>query len=234
MPSRFSQTLAAALASAALAVPAPAPAAPGLTVFDPTNYAQNLLQASRALQQINQQIEMLQNQAKHLQKLDFTAMPQISGTLRKVDQLIGKAEGVAFEVASVDAKFEALFKAPSKLPATAAEAVAGAQARWKSSLASFRHTMAVQAQVVENVQADGVLLKSLVEQSQGAAGSLQAAQATNQLLALAAKQQFQIQTLMAAQYRAEAMEQARRAQAEGEARAATKRFLGSGSAYTRN
>ena len=36
---------------------------------------------------------------------------------------------------------------------------------------------------------------------------------------------------MAAQYRAEATEAARRAQAEAEGRAATKKFLGTGTAY---
>jgi conjugal transfer/entry exclusion protein len=37
---------------------------------------------------------------------------------------------------------------------------------------------------------------------------------------------------MAAQYRAQAIEQANRAQAQSDARAATTKFLGSGSAYT--
>src|SRR3546814_9590450 len=48
-----------------------------LTVFDPSNYSQNVLQAARALQQINNQIQslqnqvlMLQNMAQNLQRLD--------------------------------------------------------------------------------------------------------------------------------------------------------------------
>lgn len=49
---------------------------------------------------------------------------------------------------------------------------------------------------------------------------------------LSIKQQLQIQTLMAAQYRAEALDQARKAQAEAAAQATTTQFLGSGSAYT--
>ena len=74
--------------------------------------------------------------------------------------------------------------------------------------------------------------KRFVARSQGAEGSLQAQQATNQLLALTAKQQFQLQQMMAAQFRSEAIEQARRATQAQEARAATRKFLGSGSAYT--
>ena len=90
--------------------------------------------------------------------------------------------------------------------------------------------MTVQAQVVENVRSDTQALADIVAKSQGAEGSLQVSQATNQLLALTAKQQFQLQHMMAAQFRSEAVEHARRATQAAEARAATKRFLGSGSA----
>src|SRR3546814_16651843 len=63
---------------------------------------------------------------------------------------------------------------------------------------------------------------------QGAEGSLQVSQATNQLLALATKQQFQLQNLMAAQFRKESLEAARRGQSAIEARERTTRFLGDG------
>ena len=51
----------AAGAPVALALPA-APAA-AIPVFDATNYAQNILQAARALDQVNNQIRSLQNEA---------------------------------------------------------------------------------------------------------------------------------------------------------------------------
>jgi len=86
--------------------------------------------------------------------------------------------------------------------------------------------------VVENVAADAGVLNGIVQRSQGAQGALQAQQATNQLLALVAKQQFQLQTLMAAQYRADAIERANRTQAQSDAQGATRKFLGSGKAYT--
>src|SRR3546814_127094 len=107
-----------------------------------------------------------------------------------------------------------------------------APGRLATVIAEYKQTMTGQAQVVENVAADARALSAIVAKSQGAEGSLQAQQAANQLLALTAKQQFQIQNMMAAQYRAETIERARRAQAEIDARAATTRFLGSGSAYT--
>src|SRR3546814_8179084 len=82
------------------------------------------------------------------------------------------------------------------------------------SMDAFRHTMTVQSQVVENIHNDVATLADIVARSQGAEGSLQAQQATNQLLALTAKQQFQLQQMMAAQIRAAAQEQARRTSEE--------------------
>src|SRR3546814_17533808 len=99
-------------------------------------------------------------------------------------------------------------------------------------MSADQQTRRREAQVGENGQADGATLSELVTASQGAVGSLQAQQATNQLLALSTKQQLQSQNLMAAQYRSEALDQARKAQAEEAARAATARFPGSGTAYT--
>src|SRR3546814_3224978 len=84
------------------------------------------------------------------------------------------------------------------------------------SMGAFRQTMTVQAQVVENIQSDTQVLADIVARSQGAEGSLQAQQATNQLLALTAKQQFQLQHMMAAQFRSEAVEQPRRPRQEAE------------------
>ncbi len=109
-----------------------------------------------------------------------------------------------------------------------------ARERWQSAMNAFRQTMRMQSQIVENVGADEGLLTDLVNRSQGAVGALQAQQAANQLIALSTKQQMQIQTLMAAHYRAGAEDAARKAQAEEAARETTRRFLRSGSAYSGN
>lgn len=215
------------------------PAAAQFTVFDPSNYSQNLLTAARTLQQINNQVrslqneaQMLVNQARNLSRIDFPQLEQITQRLHQIDRLMGQAQGIGYRVDGLDDQFRRLFPAEFDRALTANQQVVNARSRLDTAMAAYRQTMGVQAQVVENVAADARTLSELVAGSQGAEGSLQAQQATNQLLALAAKQQFQIQNLLAAQFRAEAMEAARRTQAEADARAATKKFLGSGSAYT--
>lgn len=218
----------------------PAHAQFGGVVFDPTNYSQNLLTAARTLTQINNQIQSLQNeatmlinQAKNLSRIDFPQLQQLTQNLSAIDRLMGQAQGIDFRIDGLDRQFGQLFPKDFDRALTTNGQVVAAKARLDAAMAGFRQAMGVQSQIVTNVQADAGTLSDIVAKSQGAEGGLQAQQATNQLLALTAKQQFQIQNLMAAQYRAEATEAARRAQAEAEGRAAAKKFLGTGQAYTR-
>ncbi|MBD2843524.1 P-type conjugative transfer protein TrbJ [Erythrobacter rubeus] len=228
----------AVLGSGSAALLLPAAPARAIPVFDAKNYAQNLLTAARTLQQINQQIEQLQNeaqmlanQARNLTQIDFPELDRLRAKLQEIDRLMGQAQGIDFRLDTLDQRFRQLF--PAQFNAmTQDQQVVEARERLDASMDGFRQAMGVQSQIVANVQEDAQALDAIIRRSQGAEGSLQAQQATNQLLALTAKQQFQLQQLMAAQFRSEAVESARRVQESQEARAATKRFLGEGRAYT--
>ncbi|WP_234810778.1 P-type conjugative transfer protein TrbJ [Sphingobium herbicidovorans] len=225
---------AAAIPALLLAVP-PATAMP---VFDQANYSQNLLTAARTLKQIDQQIRQLQNEAqmlanmdKHLKRVDFPELEKLKDNLARVDALMEKAEGIDFGVDQLDARMAALFpKDFSGLPRSAS--VANAKARLDTAMASYRRTLAVQSRIAADVKADAAVLADVAARSSSAEGSLQAQQATNQLLALAAKQQMQLQQMMAAAYEADMIDRARAAQSAAEARERTRRFLGDGKAYT--
>ena len=203
----------------------------GMTVFDPSNYAQNLLTAARSLQQINNQIQSLQNQAKNLKRVDFPEVQRITGTLQEIGRLMGRANNVTFKLDETGQQLARLYPEAFNTALNSNQQVAAAKARLDATRAAYRQTMTVQSKIAESVQEDAETLGELVDRSQGAEGALAATQATNQLIALTAKQQFQIQTLMTAQYRAQAIEEARRTQSEIEGRARTAKFLGSGSAY---
>jgi P-type conjugative transfer protein TrbJ len=229
----------AAITGSALVPITPAQAQFGGVVFDPRNYVQNILTAARTLQQINNQIQGLQNQAtmltnmaKHLQRLDFSSLDQITRSMQRIDTLMAQAEGIAFDLASTDDALRRQFPAEFDSALGTDEMIAQARSRLQASMQGYRQTMRVQAQVAENVQADAGLLSELVSQSQSATGSLQVSQATNQLIALSTKQQLQIQQMMAAQYRADALERARQQQAMEAARERTRRFIGSRDIYT--
>lgn len=215
--------------------------ASALIVFDPSNYTQNVLTAARSLEQINNQIQslqnqatMLQNMARNLQRLDFSSVGQLTGALHRVDGLMEQATGLSFDLDQLQDQWRKQYPESYDAAIKVSDVASAARERWQSAMKAFRQTMGVQSQIVENVRTDGDLLADLVNRSQGAAGSLQASQATNQLIALSTKQQMQIQTLLATQFRAEAEDAARKAQSEEAARETTRRFLGSGTAYSGN
>lgn len=211
----------------------------GDVVFDPTNYAENLLTATRTLTVINQQVQqlaneaqMLVNMAKHLERLDYSSAVQVRTALSQINLLMQRAEGLVYNVTEIEQEYARLY--PEDFAALSNDdLLRDARQRWDYSRKAFAHALTVQAEVVNAVQADGLTLDQLIAQSQGAVGSLQATQAGNQLVALAAKQQIQTQELLAAQYRAEAIERARQIAAEEAAKARFDRFIGDGHAYTR-
>ena len=217
----------------------PVPASAQMPVIDSTNYAQNLLQAARALEQINNQVKSLQNEAtmlenmgRNLKTFDFPQLQQITSALQKIDGLMNEAQAIGFKSGEVDASFGAMFPGSLGKLLTSDQRLAQAKNRFDAAMASFRHSMDVQAEVVSNIQSDSGLLNDLAARSQSSVGALQAQQAANQLLALSAKQQMQLQDLMAAEFRSQSIERAARAQSEADGRAATRRFLGSGQAYS--
>ena len=227
------------LLATAITVSAAAPAYAQWAVFDAQNYAQNVLEAARALQQINNQIQQLQNEAMMLQNmgtnltsLNTSQLGTMVSALTQISTLMNQAQGIAFNVSATNAAFAQTY--PQSYPTTTSTATleTDAQKRWQDSMAAFQQTLTIQAQVAQNVQADTATLTALTNASQGAVGNLQVTQATNQLIALSTKQQLQIQSLMAAQYRATTLDQARNAESEEEGRAQFQTFLGNGSAYT--
>ena len=227
------------LLATALTVTSLAPARAQWVVFDPQNYAQDLIQAARALQQINNQIQSLQNEAMMLQNmgtnlksLNTSQLGTMVTALTQISTLMNQGQGIAFNVNATNTAFAQTYPQSYPNGTTTTTLQADALKRWQDSMAAFQQTLTIQAQVAQNVQADTATLTSLTNASQGAVGNLQVSQATNQLLALSTKQQLQIQSLMAAQYRATALDQARSAEDQEEARSAFSTFLGNGSAYT--
>ena len=211
---------------------AAAPAAAQKIVFDPSNYSQNILTAARTLEQINNQIRQLQNDARNLTNLDFSALQQMRATTQAVNQLIQQAQGIAFNLSQMDAEFARLH------PQTYAATISGnqmaidARTRWRNSLEALRTAVQVQSQAVQNLPRDEQNLADLVERSQAAVGALQALQATNQLLALQSRQAMQAQQLQITQERAASLELARQVAVQERAREVRRRFLGEGSRYT--
>ena len=214
-----------------------APAHAQWIVYDPTNYAQNVLTAARTLQQVNQQITQLQNeaqmlinQARNLASLPYSSIQQLQQSVQRTQQLLNQAQNIAFDVQKIDQAFQTQYGAAS-LSATDQQLVAGARERWQNTVGGLQDAMRVHAGVVGNIDGQRTEMSALVGQSQGATGALQATQAGNQLLALQAHQLADLTALLAANGRAEALSAAEQAAAAEQGREQRRRFLTPGTGY---
>lgn len=213
------------------------PAQAAWIVFDPTNYAQNVLQAARALQQIDNQItglqnqaEMLVNQARNLASLPYSALQQLQQSVNRTRQLLSDAQNIAYNVQAIDQVFQNKY---AKISMTASDArlIADARSRWQNTIAGLHDAMRVQASVVGNIDTDRNEMSALVDQSQLATGALQATQAGNQILALQTQQLADLMAVISANGRAQALQSAEEAAAAAQGREQRRRFLTPASGY---
>ena len=175
---------------------------------------------------------MLINQARNLAGLDYNVVNRLRSTLATTERLIAEAQGLAYDVAHMDQEFARLYPHEYAASVSGDRMAQDARERWRHTLDGLHTAMRVQAQVSQNLSEDESVLADLVAQSQSAGGALQAMQATNQLLALQAKQAIQAQQLQLTQDRAASLELARQAAATERAREVRRRFLGEGTPYT--
>jgi type IV secretion system protein TrbJ len=230
----------AALISAAVVtlVIAPAPASGQVLVYDPSNYAQNVLQAARALQQINNQItslqnqtQMLLNQAKNLASLPYSSLQAIEQSIARTQQLLSQAQRLGYDISQIDQAFQRSYPQSYAGSTSSQQLVGDAQTRWQNSLAAHQDALRVQAGVVQAFDTTRTATNGLVSSSQSAVGILQSSQAGNQLIALQTRQLVDLTALIAAQSRAQSLEGARLTANQEQARVQLNQFLTTARGY---
>lgn len=208
-------------------------------VIDPVNLVENMLTAANTLRQVENQVRqlqneatMLENEAKNLKGLNYNSMGRLRSTLATTERLLAETQGLSLTLDRLAGQYAALY--PETYDGTVARArlTADARNRWINSREALSTSLEVQAQSNANFSDDESVLSDLVARSQSAEGALQAAQATNQLLALQSRQLIQSQQLDIAQNRAVALEQARGVAAEERSRELRRRFMRPETSYT--
>src|SRR5260221_9503869 len=166
-----------------------APARAQMVVYDPSNYAQNVLQAARALQQINNQVTSLQNQtqillnqARNLASLPYSSLQAIDQSISRTQQLLNQAQRLAYDVNQIDQAFGRSYPQTYAGSTSSQQLTGDAQTRWQNSLAAYQDALRVQAGVVQALDTSRAETSGLVSSSQSAVGILQANQAGNQLI----------------------------------------------------
>lgn len=209
-----------------------------MVVYDPSNYAQNVLQAARALQQINNQItglqnqtQMLLNQARNLASLPYSSRQAIEQSMARTQQLLNQARRLAYDINQIDQAFQRSYPQSYAGSTSSQQLLSDAQTRWRNSLAAYQDALRVQAGVVQSFDTTRTETDTLVSSSQSAVGILQATQAGNQLIALQTRQLLDLTALIAAQSRAQSLDGARTTANQEQARVQLNQFLTNGRGY---
>lgn len=212
--------------------------AQALNVFDPSNYTQNVLSASRALEQINNQIKALQNQAqmlmnqtKNLTQLDYSSLTKLQDNITQTQSLLRQAQNISYNVKTIDEQFRTTY-GQADMSASEKQMVDDARARWRNTVGSIQDSMRVQAQVVDNLETNKTEMKNLVEKSQSSEGALQALQAGNQLLNVLGTQISDLIAIAASSGRAADLDAAERMAEAERGRELRRRFLQRGPGYS--
>ena len=231
----------AGVAALSLAATTPLPARAQLAVFDAGNFSQNVLTAARELQQIENQVTSLQNEAqmlinqgRNLTSLPYSSVQQLTSTIQRTQQLLGQADGVIYDVGNIQSQFQRLYPNGYSGSTLSGQLIADAQSRWQNTLSGFQDALKTQATVVGNLSTTQTQVSALVSSSQGATGALQAMQAGNQLLALQSQQLADVTALLAAQGRAQSLQGFQTLAGQAQAQAQLQRFLTPGSGYQPN
>jgi len=203
-----------------------------LTVYDPAIHIQSILTAARALEEIQQQVEQLQNeanmlinQARNLEQMGVSSAPEMQAMIVRIRSLIDRAQGMAFEINATEAAWARDY--PESYAALDNDAmIANARLQWRNARNALGTAIAMQSEVISLGEDDAETLSRLLGESQGAAGNLDVLQAGNELVGLSIAQGLRTQQLLAAQARAESLDRARALEEAEAARVRTQRFLG--------
>ena len=234
--SRLTSTIATIAVCVCTATPVPARAQ--WIVYDPTNYSQNVLMAARELQQVNNSIVSLENQAtmlvneaRNLASQPYSALAQLEQSVTQTQQLLLQAQRIAYSVTAIDQAFTQTYPQAYSSGTSSAQLLTDAQTRWQNSLAGFQDAMTVQASAVQNLDTTRTQISALVSASQSATGALQASQSGNQLIALQTAQLADLTGVLAAIARAQSLEGARTVENEEQAQQQLQHFMNYGAGY---
>ena len=194
-----------------------APARAQMAVIDPTNLAQNLLQATRALEQINNQIRQIEQATQMLRQNPLQLSPELTQSISEARELFNTAQGIAFEVNQVGENLRTLY--PETWEDFDLEGVLQQSERWEQeSRDSLQRAMEAEARAARSIEGSRNRIDQALQSSSSAEGQTGAIQASNQLLGVTASQLAEIHALLIAQGRALETERMERLAREERAR----------------
>lgn len=206
----------AAVLAVSIAV-TPARQANAITVIDPSNLAQNILQVNHMIAQVRNQVQQIEQATAMLRSNPLQLSPELSQSISEARALFESVQGVAFEANRLGEALRTLY--PETWEEFDLDQVLSQSDAWMGeSRASLERAMEAQARASERLGQTQARIERVLQSSAGSQGQTGAIQAGNQLLGIQASQLADIHALLIAQGRALATERMERLAREERAR----------------
>lgn len=200
MRSKLIRALCAGLVTLSL-IMAPAPKAHAMTVIDPSNLAQNILQVSHMVEQLHNQVQQIEQAAAMLRANPLQLSPELSQSISETRALFQSVQGIAFEANRLGQDLRTLY--PETWEDFDLQSVLSQSDRWMAeSRRSLQRAMEAEARAAERIEQTRGHIDRALQSSSGAEGQTGAIQAGNQLLGIQASELAEIHALLIAQGRA--------------------------------
>jgi P-type conjugative transfer protein TrbJ len=208
-------------------------------VFDPSNYASNLIQQFESIKQtimqgtmianqaiqIEHEVQSLIYQAQNLQKNPLQLLSQLKSLWNQYNNIMRDAEGLSYSLAQSGAQFTTAYPHLAGTPIGASIADMGAaSSRMLASIRAASVTAVKSQSVYERLCQQLDAQQAALDSAQKAQGALQIAQAQAQLAALQSEQLAELAQIEAANGRVQTEWIVKQAQDEAIGRASNARW----------
>jgi type IV secretion system protein TrbJ len=212
---------------------APSRQAEAVTVIDPSNLAQNIMQVSHMVEQLRNQVQQIEQATAMLRQNPLQLSPELSQSIDEARSLFQSVQGIAFQANQLGEDLRALY--PETWEDFDLESVLSQSDRWMAeSRRSLERAMEAEARAAERIEQTRGRIDRALQSSSGAEGQTGAIQASNQLLGIQASQLAEIHALLIAQGRALETERMERIAREERAREIQRRAFPSQTNQTPN
>ena len=127
-------------------------------IIDLLNYVENVLSAARALEQINNQIRQLQNQAQmvlrmdqNLQRLGTTLSPDLQRALSDIQARLQQGVGIALKLQQTETGYAQLYPKELSSALSTDDVLRNAKSRWDEEYASLKRSALLQGLIGDNL-----------------------------------------------------------------------------------
>lgn len=206
----------------------------GDIVYDPANYAENLLTAARALQsninealQIANQLRQIEMEVRNLAAFPQGVWGDVQADIRQLTQLMESGQAISYAMRNLSSEFQRLYpgyKAP--------ENYEEAYGEWtNNTLTGAQKALEAANQQNAMFAAEFARAGQIEAMSDSAEGAMEALQANNMLAAEAVEQLQKLRQLQMSEMQAQSAYMATEIEDQAAQKAAVKKWLESGKNY---